>query len=152
MEIALARGRITGPAALLVVSLLFLAGAAYFAGLIPFLGYEKHHKTYNGFASGTKSGTSIGPKTMIFFEGQTFFARYEATVREGSLRIGILETFGPIGRKPHHVEATSESGSGEVTYRIPKTSVYSIYFEGSVLAPNHTGRYDIDYSVTWGAR
>ena len=148
MEITLARGRVAGPLALLVVAALAVFGAAYAAGLITTLGYEKKTVTFSGYGTGTKSGGGVGLKHMVFFEGQTFFARYDATVREGSLRIGILETFGPIGDKPHFVKAIELSGQGEVTYRIPKTSVYSVYFEGS---PSGRG-YDLSYTMRWGAR
>lgn len=152
MEIALARGKITGPIALLVVAALILAGSAYASGLINTLGFESRNVTFSGFASGTKSGGGFGLKHMVFFEGQTFFAEYDTEVREGSLRIGILETFGPIGNKPHFVEAIETSESGEVSYRIPKTSIYSIYFNGSVLGKGDGKRYDVTYTVRWGAR
>ncbi len=152
MELAVARGRISGPVAILALIGLLLTGAAYAAGFINTLGYESRHATFSGFASGTRSGTSVGLKHMLFFEGQTFYAAYDAEVRQGSLRIGILETFGPIGDKPHFVESVTGNSRGEVVYRIPKTSVYSIYFEGSVLGGD-TGRgYDVSYTVRWGAR
>jgi hypothetical protein len=152
MEIAIARGRITGPVALLVAVGLVCLVAAYGLGLVKTLGSETRHVTFSGYASGTKSGSGFGLKHMLFFEGQIFVAQYDADVREGSLRIGILETFGPFGRKPHHVEAIKASGSGEVVYRIPKTSIYSIYFDGSVLGSGSSKRYDIKYTVRWGTR
>jgi len=148
MEIALARGRVTGPVALLVVAALVVLGAAYAVGLINTLGYEKKSVTFSGYGTGTNSGGGLGLKHMVFFEGQTFFAKYDAVVREGSLRIGILETFGPIGDKPHFVKAIELSGRGEVTFRIPETGVYSVYFEGS---PSGRG-YDVSYTMRWGAR
>ena len=152
MEITLHRGRIAGPVAVLVLATLFCLGAAYLGGLITVLGYETQHKTFNGFASGTRSGGGFGLKHMFFLEGQTFYARYEAEVREGSLRIGILNLFEPGKPTPHHVESITANGSGEVTYRIPVTGLYSIYFDGSVLGPRHTGRYDVSYTMVWGAR
>lgn len=148
MEITLARGRVVGPVALLIAAALFVLGAAYAVGLINTLGYEKKTVTFAGFGTATKSGGGLGLKHMVFFEGQTFFADYDAVVREGSLRIGILDAFGPIGDKPHFVKAIELSGRGDVTYRIPKTGVYSIYFEGS---PSGRG-YDLSYTVRWGAR
>lgn len=152
MQITLAGGRVAGPLALLMVVGLVFAGAAYAAGLITTLGYESRHVTFSGFANGTKSGGGFGLKRALFFEGQTFFAHYDVKVREGSLRIGILETFGPIGDKPHFVESITTSGSGEVSYQIPKTGIYSIYFDGSVLGDTQGKGYDIAYSVRWGAR
>ena len=152
MQITLARGQVTGPLALLIVAGVIFAGAAYAAGLISTLGYENRHVTFSGYASGTKSGGGFGLKHTLFFEGQTFFARYDVKVREGSLRIGILKTFGPIGNKPHFVESITTSGSGEVSYQIPETGVYSIYFDGSVLGNSQGKGYDVAYSVRWGAR
>ena len=151
MELRLG-GRVGGPIALLLAAAIVVAGGAYFAGVIQTLGYERRHVTFSGFASGTKSGGGFGLKHMLFFEGQTFFAEYDADVREGSLRIGILETFGPIGDKPHFVESVSETSSGAVAFAIPKTGIYSIYFDGSVLGGGQSGRYDVSYAVRWGAR
>lgn len=152
MELVLGRRR-GGPIAALAIALLFFfTGLAYLAGVLETLGYEERHVSFSGLASGTKSGGGFGLKRMLFFEGQTFFAAYEAEVREGSLRIGILDTFGPIGNKPHFVEAITETSSGEATYRIPKTGLYSIYFDGSVLGNSASGGYDVTYSIRWGAR
>jgi hypothetical protein len=148
MEMTLARGRVAGPVALFVVAGLVLLGVGYAAGLINTLGYEKRTVTFSGYGTGSKSGGGVGLKHMVFFEGQSFFAKYDAVVREGSLRIGILKAFGPIGDKPHFVKAVELSGRGEVTYRIPETGVYSIYFEGS---PSGRG-YDLSYTMRWGAR
>ena len=116
MEITVARGRVAAPLAVLIVAALVCTGAAYAAGVISTLGYESRHVTFSGFASGSKSGGSFGLKHVLFFEGQTFFARYDAEVRSGSLRIGILKTFGPIGGKPHFVESITAGGSGEVSF------------------------------------
>ena len=151
MELRLG-SRVGGPVALLAAAALVVAGGAYFAGLIQTLGYERRHVTFSGFASGTESGGGFGLKHMLFFEGQTFFAEYDAEVREGSLRIGILETFGPIGDKPHFVKSVSETSSGEIAFAIPKTGIYSIYFDGSVLGGGQSGGYDVSYVVRWGAR
>jgi len=144
--------RLAGPLAVLAVAAMLVAGGAYFAGVIQTLGYEKRHVTFSGFASGTEAGGGFGLKDMLFFEGQTVFADYEVEVEKGSLRIGLLDTFGPIGNKPHFVETVTRSGSGEVIFVIPKTGVYSIYFDGSVLGDGQGGGYDITYSVRWGAR
>ena len=151
MEQTLGRSR-GGPLAWLLGAALLCAAGAYYAGFIQTLGYESRHVTFSGLASGTKSGGGFGLKYMLFFEGQTFFARYTTEINKGSLRIGILETFGKIGSKPHFVKSITESGSGEVTFRIPKTSIYSIFINGSVLGQNKGPGYDVAYSVRWGAR
>jgi hypothetical protein len=151
MELTLAQSR-GRPVAWLVAAVLVCAGVGYFAGLIQTLGYESRRVTFGGVATGSSSGGGFGLKHTLFFEGQTFFADYAAEVRKGSLRIGILETFGAIGGKPHFVRSIKKSGRGEVTYRIPKTSIYSIYFEGSVLGKAQGSGHDVTYSVRWGAR
>lgn len=148
MEITLARGRVAGPVAALVLVAIAALVLAYAAGLITTLGYEKVSKTYHGYGAASRSGGGVGLKHMYFFGGQTFFARYDAEIREGSLRIGILETFGEFGNKPHFVKEVQVGGRGEATYRIPKSSFYSVYFDGS---PSGNG-YDISYEMLWGAR
>jgi hypothetical protein len=153
MEITLARGRIAGPIAVLILAGLFAAGAAYAAGAINMLGYEKRHIAFHGFGTGSSSGGGLGLKHMVFFEGQTFYARYDAEIHKGALRVGIIDALAPIGDDSRlHFERISASGSGEITYRIPQTSFYSVTFEGSVLGQSKEGGYDVSYSVTWGAR
>ena len=147
MEIAIARGRTAGPIALIVACAVVFAAAGYAIGLFQTLGYENRSISFSGYASGASSGGGFGLKRMLFFEGQTFFADYNAEIREGTLRIGILKTLGGLGA-PHHVAVVSSSGEGTTTYRIPETGIYSIYFDGS---PSGNG-YDLSYSVRWGAR
>ena len=152
MEIAVARGRVTGPIVLLLLTALGVLAAAYAAGLITTLGYESRRVTYGGGVSSGGTGGGFGLKKMLFFKGQTFYADYEATVRKGSLRIGIMEAFGQPGKKPHYVTTIKSNSRGTVTYRIPKTSMYSIYFDGSVIGKGNSGGYDVSYSVRWGVR
>ena len=152
MEIAVACGRVTGPIVLLLLTALGVLVAAYAAGLITTLGYESRRVTYGGGVSSGGAGGGFGLKKMLFFKGQTFYADYDATVRKGSLRIGVMEAFGQIGKKPHYVKSIKASGKGMVTYRIPKTSMYSIYFDGSVIGKGNAGGYDVTYSVRWGVR
>ncbi len=152
MEITFARGRSSGPIAVLILAAIFCLGAAYLGGAITLLGYEKNHITFSGYASGSRTGGGFGLKYLPLLEGQTFYARYDATVREGALRIGAINLFAAEPDDVHFAQSITSSGSGEVTYPIPETGLYSIFFEGSVLAPTHTGRYDISYDVTWGAR
>jgi len=152
MEFAIDHKRSAGPIAALVAAALFCLAAAYLGGAITVLGFESRHETYNGYASGTSAGGGFGLKYALFMEGQTFYARYDATVREGALRIGAINLFAADRDNVHFAKSITASGKGEVTYRIPETGFYSIFFEGSVLGPSRTGRYDISYDITWGAR
>ena len=152
MEIALFRPKLTGPIALLIGAVLFFFGALYFGGVINVLGYEHRSVTFSGFASGTKAGGGFGLKDMLFFKGQTFYADYDVTIREGSFRISVFDLFAPIGEKPHFGERVTESGSGEATYVIPETGIYTMIFEGSVLGGKKGAGYDVTYDVTWGVR
>ena len=147
MEIALSRGRATGPIALFIGCVLVFVATGYGIGLFQTLGYENRTIKFSGFGSSTRTGGGFGLKKMLFFEGQTYFVAYDAEIREGTLRLGILKTLGGKDA-PHHVEVVSADGSGETTYRIPETGMYSIYFTGS---PSGNG-YDLSYSVRWGAR
>ena len=151
MELTLAR-RSGRPIAWFVGLALIGIVGAFYIGLIDTLGYESRRVTFSGLASGTKSSSGFGLKRMLLFRGQTFYADYDVEVRQGSFRIGILKTFGPIGDKPHYVKSITESGSGEVTFEIPETGLYSMYFEGSVLGGKRGRGYDVSYSVLWGAR
>lgn len=147
MEIALTRGRVTGVCGLIIGCVLVFVATGYAIGLFSTLGYENRTIKFGGLASSTSAGGGLGLKRMFFFEGQTYFAEYNAEIREGTLRVGILKTLsGPGG--PHHVKVVSSDGAGETAYRIPETGMYSIYFTGS---PSGNG-YDLSYSVRWGAR
>lgn len=85
MEIAVARGRTTGPIALIVACVLVFVATGYAIGLFQTLGYESKTIKFGGFASSTSSGGGFGLKHMLFFEGQTVFVNYEAEIREGTL-------------------------------------------------------------------
>ncbi len=127
MEIAAARGRVTGPIVLLLLTELGVLVAAYAAGLITTLGYESRRVTTGGGVSSGGSGGGFGLKQKLFFKGQTFYVDYEATVRKGSLRIGIMEAFGQLGKKPHHVTATSPAAGARSPIASPRpASIRSI--------------------------
>lgn len=147
MEISAIRFRTTGPAALAAACGLIFAVTGYAIGLFQTLGYESRTIKFSGLANDTRSGGGFGLKHMLFFQGQTFFAKYDAEIREGTLRLVILKALGGKGAS-HHVDVISSSGAGEMAYRIPETGIYSIQFNGS---PSGNG-YDIGYSVRWGAR
>ena len=151
MEMTLGRSH-GGPIALVVLTVVLGTVGAYLLGLIETIGYERHSITFSGAASGTKSGGGFGLKYMLFFRGQTFFADYDAEIREGALRIGVIELSGTSEGRAHFVESITGSGPGEVIYTIPETGLYSIYFDGSVLGNRPNGRYDLTYSIRWGTR
>lgn len=151
MEMTLGRSR-GGPVALIAGIALLCVVGAFLLGLIQTIGYEKRSVAFTGAASSTKAGGGFGLKYMLFFRGQTFFADYETEVRDGALRIGIIKLGGSSNDRPHFAESITESGAGEVAYRIPETGLYSIYFNGTVLGNNPNGRYDVSYSVRWGVR
>lgn len=152
MEIALSKGRVTGPIALVALSGLILAAVAVATGTISTLGYENRHVTFHGVATGTSVGGGFGLKDMFFFKGQTFYARYDTEVLEGSFRIALQKTFGSFRKKPRFSEYISKSSSGEVTWRIPETGLYFMVFEGSVLGGRRGAGYNVKYSVEWGVR
>ena len=147
MEVALTRGRVTGLVALIVACVLVFMATGYAIGLFTTLGYESRSIKFVGYGTNSRSGGGLGLKRMLFFEGQTFFAEYDAEIREGALRVGILKASSAPGG-PHHVKIVSSDGAGDTTYRIPETGLYSIFFNGS---PRGNG-YDISYSVRWGSR
>jgi hypothetical protein len=147
MEIALSRGRIAGVGTLVVACVLVFVVTGYAIGLFTIFGYADRTEKWESGGFRTDGGMSIGLKQMYFVEGQTFFAEYDAKIREGRLRIGILKTFA-TRPGPHQVHVVSSNGPGEMSYQIPETGFYSVYFTGS---PSGNG-YDISYSVHWGMR
>ena len=123
----------------------------YARGWIETLGEESYRIWYSGISS-SKQGFGLGLDVMWFREGQTFFAEYQAEVTGGSFVVDVYQTFGQMGKSPRFIERIEDSGSGEVTWVIPESGFYSIYFRGSVLTSKPTRGYDVDYTVRWGAR
>lgn len=147
MDIALKPVRATGPIALVIACVMVFLGTGYGLGLFQTLGYEKRNITFSGFASGTGSGGGFGLKEMLFFEGQTAFVEYDVEIRAGAFRLVIDKYLAGLD-SPRHTEEITSSGSGEATFRIPETGIYSFRFTGS---PRGNG-YDLSYTVSWGAR
>lgn len=155
MEVKLASKQFTGPfwpTVFFAFAAIFLAAAAFGTGAVETFGYESKTRTYRNF-SGTDSGYALGFKQFYYRAGQEFFARYDADIRTGALKIRLMKSWTPIDQAPHFRETILEDGQGEVSFRIPESGFYTAYFEGSVLgADPSTGGYDVSYTVTWGAR
>jgi hypothetical protein len=148
MARALTRDRSSSPLGFIIVCfVLAFLGAGYVFGLFQTIGYEDRTEKFESGRGISGGGTTVGPKLMFFFEGDTFFADYEAEIREGSLRIGILRTLSNT-RGAHHIDVIERDSKGEVTFQIPETGFYRVYFSGS---PSGNG-YDISYSLRWGVR
>ena len=139
---------VMGIGVVLVVVLL----AAYRFGLISTLGYESKtiHTGSNAFVS-TKAGTSIGPKTLFFFEGQEVTVTYDADVKRGALVIRMYRMTAPMKPDPDHRVKIDEGGPGIARFPIRKTGLYKLEIEGTVLGADPSTRgYEISYSVYWG--
>ncbi len=138
-----------GGVALVVV----LWALAYLSGLAPWLGYvDKTHRDASGVglsvAAGTVSGAGFGPTTFAFLEGQQVFVDYDIAIRRGAVLVNVLEYAGM-----EHVlwQTVSTSGPGTATVRIPRTGLYKISIEPTVVGGVGRG-YDLDISASWGAR
>ncbi len=127
--------------------------AAYLSGLAPWLGTMD--KSYRNLpvggltvAGGTSSGTTFGPTAFAFLAGQEVYVDYDIDLRRGAVLINVLEYAGM-----EHVlwQTVSTSGSGTVAVRIPRTGLYHIDIEPTVVGGVGQG-YDVDISAVWGAR
>ena len=128
----------------------FLFGAIQ-AGLIETLGFERDTKAYHTFVSTKGQGYGLGLKYFYLREGQVAFIDYDAEVRRGSLRLGLMRISAPIGKGPHLVHQISQSGSGSVEFTVSESGLYKFYFRGSVLG-GEGAVYDVTYEVLWGLR
>ncbi len=131
---------------------LVLMWTGYATGWLNTLGYEYRHDRLSGFMGGGGQGGSFGVNDFYFFEGQTFFAQYDVEVRRGALAIGIFKLIDNPDDRIHFVRHIKDSGRGEVTFRIPETGFYTMYFDGSVLGHKSRPGMDVTYSVRWGVR
>lgn len=126
---------------------------AYLSGLAPWLGHvDKTHRDASSVglsvAAGTTSGGGFGPTSFAFLEGQEVFIDYDVTIRRGAVLINVLEYAGM-----EHVlwQTIPQSGAGTAAVRIPRTGLYHIAVEPTVVGGVGRG-YDLDISATWGAR
>ncbi len=127
---------------------IFLFGALQ-AGVIETLGFERDTRAFHTFVSTRGGGFGFGLKYFYLREGQVAFVDYDAEVRQGSLRLGLMKLGKGIGKGPHFVEQVNESGSGRASFEIPESGLYKFYFNGSVLGGD-SGGYDVTYQVRWG--
>lgn len=151
-RIELRGGVLAAAAAIGLVLVLWVA--AYLAGLAPWLGYMD--RSIRNVSAGavtivgdTSSGTEFGPTEFPFLAGQELFVDYDVELRRGALKINVLEysTFDFV-----LWETVTHSGSGTVSVRIPRTGLYSISIEPTVVGAIGERGYDLDISAVWGAR
>ena len=157
-EIELAGGRIElggGPlitaAGIGLIAILW--ATAYLSGLAPWLGFVD--KTYRNLplagvtvAGQTSSGSSFGATGFAFLAGQEVYIDYDIALRRGAVRINVIE----YARMEHVLwQTVAVSGPGTVSVRIPRTGLYGISVEPTVVGGIGPG-YDVDISARWGAR
>jgi hypothetical protein len=137
------------------VAVVLLWVSLYFTGFFPWLGYAWLKQESFGAGPVTvvgedQAGTSFGPSTFLFLKGQEIVIDYDATIRTGSLWLYVfdLTKAGQGGGGSHYV---TQSGSGVWTYRVPRTGLYKITIDASVVRGAGRG-YDMNYRVWWGAR
>ena len=125
---------------------------AFATGLVETLGYESRTISGTGLTN-TRSGYSLGLKTLYFEKGQDFFAEYETVIEKGSLVVHLYKIGSmPSSDTPYH-RMISKSGKGTVEFPIQERGLYRISFSGTVLdAHRNTGGYDLSYHIRWGIR
>lgn len=138
----------------LVVFGLAIWAIAYMTGLFPWTGREGG--TLKSFGAGkiTIVGnqdrtSSMGFKTFYYWSGQEVVLHYDADVREGALRIYLAEG-GGLRQRVFDTVTVSETGSGEISYRVPKSGFYTWSINPTVAAGGRG--YDLGYTAVWGAR
>lgn len=139
----------------LLVAAFGLWAAAYFSGVWPWLGYASAARS--SFGAGPVSvigqqgvGGSYGLEDFLFIKGQEVVIEYDTEIQAGSLSFHVFQPFdGVLGDGVlHHV---TESGAGTWSWRVPKTGIYTVLIQPSVLHGAGSG-YDLRYSAWWGAR
>ena len=125
---------------------------AFATGLVETLGYESRNISGTGLTS-TRSGYSLGLKTLYFEKGQDFFAEYETVIEKGSLVVHLYKIGSmPSNDTPYH-RMISESGKGTMKFPIQESGLYRISFSGTVLGGQRESvGYDLSYHIRWGVR
>ena len=150
-RIALGGGTVFAVGAIVLIVLLWLG--AYLSGLAPWLGYLD--KSYRNLSAGgveiagqSVSGGGFGANDFAFLEGQEVYVDYDLDIRRGAVLINVLES-----AAMEHVlwQTVTISGSGTASVRIPRTGLYHISIEPTVVGGVGRG-YDVDIFATWGAR
>lgn len=141
--------------AMLLAAVLALWAAGYFAGAWPWLGYTWMSRS--SFGAGPisvigedRAGTSLGLSDFLFLQGQEIVIGYDADITAGSLYFHVFQPYdGVLGDgESHYVTA---SGSGTWTWRVPKSGIYTVLIQPSVVRGAGRG-FDLRYSAWWGAR
>ena len=147
-------GRAGGLVGGLVVIAVVVWAAAYFTGIFPWVGREGG--TVKSFGAGRitivgnqDNTSSLGFKTFYYWRGQEVMLHYDAEVRDGGLRIYLAEG-GGLRQRVFDVVTVSKSGTGELSYRIPKSGFYTWSISPTVTAGGRG--YDLGYTAVWGAR
>ena len=147
----MARKSLTATAIVVIVSAFF--AVLYASGILTTLGHASIREYRQGFVTTRTSPLDIGLKNFFLWEGWEIYVDYRVECRAGSLRVGLMETFAPVGHKVHLADHLSGNRSGRVTFKAPKAAFYTFYHESSVLyGPRERGPYsvDLDYTITWG--
>jgi hypothetical protein len=157
-SVSLGGFRIGGQAGGLVGGVVALAvvawASAYLTGLFPWVGREGG--TLKSFGAGKVTivgsqdrTSSLGFKTFYYWSGQEVVLHYDAEVRDGGLRIYLVEG-GGLRQRVFDAVTVSETGTAEVSYRIPKSGFYTWSIKPTVTAGGRG--YDLGYTAVWGAR
>jgi hypothetical protein len=149
---ALLGRRGAGRAGTTLLALVGLWLAAYGTGLWPWLGYASQSRAsinIGRFPVGEMSTGRFraGLGTFVFFKGQTIVLSYDADIGDGCLSMHVWRLAGEEGSADYN-RCVSETGRGEWAVPVTATGLYHIY----VTARPVKGRWDMSYTVWWGAR
>ena len=147
-------GRHGGIAGALALLAIVLWAAAYVTGLFPWTGRESG--TLRSLSAGKISvigsqnrTSSFGFRTFYYWQGQEVMLHHTTDIRDGGLRVYLAQGGGL--RKPAFDAVTiSESGEGEIVYKVPQSGFYSWTISPTVTRGSKG--YDLTYTASWGGR
>lgn len=125
---------------------------AYATGMITVLGHASANESLHGIVSGRWGLIErVGLSTFYAPQGWQVYVDYEVEADAGSLRLWLHEPWVPIDRKVSEFKHVGGKSRGRVVFDVPRSSVYSFDYQGSVLGgPVDQRGYDLSYSITWG--
>ena len=144
-----------GPAGFVGIALLGALAlwiGGYSAGICPWLGYASQSGSsinIGRFPVGEASTGKfrLGFGTFVFFKGQTIIVSYKAKIAAGCLSIHVWQ-WAVQGAGADYNNCVAANGTGEWAVPVTATGLYHVFVTPRTVG----GRWDMSYSVWWGAR
>lgn len=137
---------------LALLAIVALWVVAYACGLWPWLGYASQSRAsinVGRFPIGEMSTGRfrLGFGTFVFFRGQRIVLDYDAQIADGCMSMHVWR-IGTADGSADFNDCVDKSGQGEWTVPVTATGIYHVF----VTPRSVKGRWDMSYSIWWGAR